>query len=141
MTDPGLWALFGSAFVSSTLLPGGSEAVLLVLALNPSYGHFDLLLVASLGNTLGGMTTWGLGRLLAHWMPHTRLRRKSHRLAVERLKKRGPPILLLSWVPVIGDPLCLAAGWLRVSPLVALAFIGLGKVLRYAAILVAVQRV
>ena len=127
--------------MSSTLLPGGSEAVLLVLALDPSYGHFDLLLVASLVNTLGGMTTWGLGRLLAYWMPQTRLRRESHRLAVGRLKKRGPPILLLSWVPVIGDPLCLAAGWLRVSPLVALAFIGLGKVLRYAAILVAVQRV
>ena len=139
MTDPGLWALFASAFVSSTLLPGGSEAVLLVLALDPSYGHFDLLLVASLGNTLGGMTTWAIGRLLAHWMPETRLRRKSHQLAVGRVRKWGSPILLLSWVPVIGDPLCLAAGWLRVSSLVALAFIGLGKVLRYAALLVAIQ--
>ena len=139
MTDPGLWALFASAFVSSTLLPGGSEAVLLVLALDPSYGSFDLLLVASLGNTLGGMTTWALGRLLAYRMPHTKLRRKTHRLAAFRIRRWGPPILLLSWVPVIGDPLCLAAGWLRVSPLVALAFIGLGKVLRYAALLVAVQ--
>lgn len=141
MTDLGLWALFGSAFVSSTLLPGGSEAILLVLALDLSYGAVVLLLVASLGNTLGGMTTWALGRLVAYRFPDTKLRRKEQQLAVQRLRTWGPPVLLLSWVPVIGDPLCLAAGWLRVSPVAALVYIALGKVLRYAVVLVAVRSV
>lgn len=139
MNDPGLWGLFVSAFVSSTLFPGGSEVVLALLARNPSYSSWELVLVASLGNTLGGMTTWGLGRLLAWRLPHETLRRESYQRAVERVRKWGTPSLLLSWVPVIGDPLCFAAGWLRVSPFVAVAFIGVGKLLRYLVVIAAAR--
>ena len=112
--------------------------MLFLLAQDPSYKYWDLLLVASLGNTLGGMTTWGLGRILARRLPHERLRRESYRRAVRRLRNWGTPSLLLSWVPVIGDPLCFAAGWLRVSPVVAVVYIGVGKVLRYIAVLTAI---
>lgn len=139
MTDPGLWTLFASAFIASTLLPGGSEAVLVVLAQDPSYDTRDLLLVASLGNTLGGMTTWGLGRLLAWRLPHEKLKREAYRRAVHRLRTWGTPSLLLSWVPVIGDPLCFAAGWLRISPVLAAVFIGAGKMLRYLVVLAAAR--
>lgn len=136
---PGLWTLFVSAFISSTLLPGGSEAVLVYLALKPSYSLLELLLVATIGNTLGGMTTWGLGRLLASRVSYERLKREELRRAVKRMRTWGAPSLLLSWVPVIGDPLCFAAGWVRVSPIVALACIAAGKALRYALILEALR--
>ena len=62
--DTSLWSLFGSAFVSSTLLPGGSEAVLAFLVSDDTYSPLTLLLVAAVGNTLGGMTSWGLGWLI-----------------------------------------------------------------------------
>ncbi len=75
------------------------------------------------------------GRILAWRLPHEKLKRKSYQRAVHRLRTWGTPSLLLSWVPVIGDPLCFAAGWLRVSPAIAVVYIGTGKVLRYLAVL------
>ncbi|HHM04632.1 MAG TPA: DedA family protein [Gammaproteobacteria bacterium] len=135
--DYGLWALFVSAFVSSTLLPGGSEVVLLALAAAGGWSTATLLLVASAGNALGGMTSWGLGRYLA-WRFPARRWEASHQTAVARLRRFGAPVLLLSWLPLVGDPLCLAAGWLRVSWWVALVFIALGKGARYALLLLLV---
>lgn len=129
-----LWALFVSAFVSSTLFPGGSEVLLAVLAGQHSHNQLTLLGIATLGNTLGGMTTWGLGWLMACWYPLSRLTKPRHQQAVSYLQKWGSPALLLSWVPVIGDPLCLAAGWFRINGFVALGFIGFGKALRYGVV-------
>lgn len=94
-----------------------------------------LLAVATAGNTLGGMTSWGLGRLFAMRFPAEQLAKPFHRDAVARVRRWGSPALLLSWLPVIGDPLCVAAGWLRIHWLRALILIALGKGLRYAAIL------
>lgn len=129
--DAGLWGLFASAFLSATLLPGGSEAVLAYLA--AVGGHHGLLLlgVASAGNTLGGMSSWLIGRLI----PAGRIQRPGLHPAVARVRRFGSPALLLSWVPVIGDPLCVAAGWLRVPWPWALLFIAAGKITRYAVVL------
>lgn len=127
----GLWGLFASAFVSATLLPGGSEAVLAYLVHTEQHAPLTLLAVASAGNTLGGMSSWLIGRLL----PAGRLQRPGLYPAVERVRRYGSPVLLLSWVPVIGDPLCAAAGWLRVSWQSALFFIAAGKIVRYSAVL------
>ena len=127
----GLGGLFASAFLSATLLPGGSEAVLAYLAGDHSYNSLTLLAVASAGNTLGGMSSWLIGRLL----PPGRLQRPELHPSVERIRRHGSPILLLSWVPFIGDPLCVAAGWLRMSWCRALLFIALGKTARYAVVL------
>jgi len=127
----GLGGLFASAFLSATLLPGGSEAVLAYLAGDLKYDPLTLLAVASVGNTLGGMSSWLIGRLL----PSGRLQRPELHPSVERMRRHGSPILLLSWVPFIGDPLCVAAGWLRVSWYRALLFIAVGKVARYAVVL------
>lgn len=130
----GLWGLFLSAFISSTLLPGGSEALLLALALNGGHDPWLLLGVATLGNTLGGMSSWLLGRWLIHRFPLHELKPERQR-AVARLHRFGSPMLLLSWLPLIGDPLCVAAGWLKISPLWSLLFIALGKGGRYALLL------
>ena len=137
--DASLWSLFISAFLSSTLLPGGSEAVLAYLATDDQHLPLTLLVVATLGNTLGGMTSWGIGRLIAIKFPARGLVKSNHQKAMERLQRWGSPLLLLSWLPVIGDPLCVAAGWLRVHWLLSLVFIGVGKTARYAVILYALN--
>jgi membrane protein YqaA with SNARE-associated domain len=133
--DTSLWSLFASALLASTLLPGGSEAVLAYLASDTVYSPLTLLLVAALGNTLGGMTSWGIGRVIAYKYPARGLVKPAQQNAVERLQRWGSPLLLLSWLPVIGDPLCVAAGWLRVHWLLSLLFIGVGKTARYAVLL------
>lgn len=131
----GLWALFLSAFISSTLLPGGSEILLLWLASAGQHEKWQLLAVAGAGNTLGGMSSWAVGRLIAWRFPLRRLGGEREQRALAGLRRWGSPLLLLSWVPVVGDPLCAAAGWLRVTWWQALLFIALGKVGRYALLL------
>ncbi len=131
----GLWSLFLSAFISSTLLPGGSEALLLYLATQTGQNTFSLWLVASLGNTLGGITTLALGWWLAKRYPGKAPGKKKHQAALVKARRYGSPILLFSWVPVIGDPLCFAAGWLKLPLFSAIIFIFLGKAVRYAVLL------
>jgi membrane protein YqaA with SNARE-associated domain len=118
-----LTSLFISSFLGATLLPGGSEAVLFAVLKAYPESFWPALLLASLGNTLGGMVTFGMGWLL----PQTQ--QLKH---VEKVRKYGAPSLLLAWAPLIGDALCLAAGWLRLNPFAALAFMAIGKCVRYA---------
>lgn len=122
-------SLFGSSFLSATLLPGSSEALLIALLIADKASVSGLLLAASLGNTLGGLTNIILGRLLP-------LKRQGrwHDTAMTWLHRLGPAALLFSWLPVIGDLLCVMAGWLRFSWLPALLFLAIGKTLRYIVI-------
>lgn len=133
-----LGGLFLSAFLSSTVLPGSSEVVLAVIANQHTYDPWVLLSVATAGNTLGGMSSWGLGLIISWKYSLSRLSKPKQQRAIGQIQRWGSPALLFSWVPVVGDPLCIAAGWLRVNGWVALAFIGLGKALRYAAIVAVV---
>lgn len=120
-----LWALFTSSFLAATLLPGGSEAVLFgVLALG-SAQYWPALAVATLGNTLGGMSSYLVGRVVPP---------KKDLPGLPALHKFGTPALLLSWVPILGDPLCVAAGWLRLNPWLCALFMALGKLARYVAV-------
>jgi membrane protein YqaA with SNARE-associated domain len=123
--EASLWALFWSSFLAATLLPGGSEAVLFaVLKVHP--GQYWLALgLATLGNTLGGMSSYLIGRVI----PQTKALR-----GLQTVQKYGSPALLLSWVPLIGDPLCVAAGWLRLNPWLSALFMGTGKFARYLVI-------
>ena len=133
--DFSLWSLFFSAFISSTLLPGGSDVVLAYLSSEQQHPAASLLIVATTGNTLGGMSSWAIGWLIAKkYSADTHLKPEQQK-AVMRIKQYGSPVLLLSWLPFIGDPLCVAAGWLRIHWLTALLFIGLGKAARYGVIL------
>ena len=133
--DFSIFGLFLSSFLSSTVLPGSSEVVLAALATHSDLPPWSLLTVATVGNTLGGMTSWGLGWIIGWRYPLTELSKPTQRQAVERVRQWGSPALLLSWVPFLGDPLCIASGWLRISWIKALLFILLGKAFRYALIL------
>lgn len=129
-----MWGLFLSAFISSTIAPGGSEAVLAYMV---SEGHFQvrhLVIVAAIGNTLGAMTTWGLGMLAARKFPVSSLLSEKKQKALSMVKKRGIWVLFFSWLPVIGDALCFAGGWLKLPLLPACSVILLGKFGRYAVI-------
>ena len=119
-------SLFASSFLSSTLLPGNSEVVLVAMLLSGVSQPWLLVLIATMGNSLGGLTNVILGRFFP-------LREKSRwqEKAVGWLKRYGAATLLLSWMPVIGDLLCLLAGWMRISWGPVLFFLCLGKALRY----------
>ncbi|NEG68061.1 DedA family protein [Pantoea agglomerans] len=122
-------SMFGSSFLSATLLPGSSEALLIALLIAKKTSVYGLLLAASLGNTLGGLTNILIGRLLP-------LKRQGrwHDTAMTLLHRLGPAALLFSWLPVIGDLLCVLAGWLRFAWLPAMLFLAVGKTLRYIVI-------
>jgi membrane protein YqaA with SNARE-associated domain len=117
-----LSSLFISSLLAATLLPGGSEAVLFAVLNAYPETLWAALIIATIGNTLGGMVTFGMGWLL----PQTQ--QLKH---VEKMRKFGVPALLLAWVPLIGDALCLAAGWLRLNWWQAALFMALGKFARY----------
>ncbi|MDQ3773501.1 MAG: DedA family protein [Pseudomonadota bacterium] len=133
----GPWALFVSAFVSATLAPGGSEAVLAWLVAQTAHDPLWLLVIATAGNTLGAVSTWLLGRLAALGYPLERFMKGRSEKALALVQRWGVWSLLLSWLPVVGDGLCLAAGWLRFPFLACLAAITAGKLLRYAAVVYA----
>ncbi|HFF1821831.1 TPA: YqaA family protein [Raoultella ornithinolytica] len=126
-----LISLFASSFLSATLLPGNSEVVLVAMLLTGASQQWALVLIATIGNSLGGVTNVILGRLFP-------LRKTSRwqEKATGWLKRYGAVTLLLSWAPVIGDLLCLLAGWMRISWGPVLFFLCLGKALRYIVIAV-----
>jgi membrane protein YqaA with SNARE-associated domain len=118
-----LIALFAASFVAATLLPLPSEAAL--FAYLKTYPEHTTLAVAvaTLGNTLGGMTTYLIGRLLPN--------RKMDLRAIRLMNRWGAPVTFLAWLPVIGDAFSAAAGWLRVNWLAVLAFMAAGRLSRY----------
>ena len=129
-----LGGLFISAFISSTVAPGGSEAVLAYMV---SAGHYQvefLVIIATVGNTLGAMTTWGLGVLAAKKFPAATLLSENKQKALDILRKKGIWTLLFTWLPVVGDALCFAGGWLKLPFFQACLIILLGKLGRYTAI-------
>lgn len=118
-----LWALFVSSFLAATILPGGSELVLYaVLKANPDITA-RALAVATVGNTLGGLSSYAVGRMIPRG-------RKLMR-GVAAVQRYGAPVLLLSWVPLVGDAFCVAAGWFRLNPIVAAFYMAAGKFARY----------
>jgi membrane protein YqaA with SNARE-associated domain len=150
--EVGLGAVFVIAFVSATLLPLGSEpAVFGLVKLQPEL-FWPAIGVATLGNTLGGAVTWWMGRgarLAADKLQHQSgpgsqgdsppppaaapagAQGRAHQRAMLWLQRHGARACLLSWLPVVGDPLCAVAGWLRLPFWPCLIYMALGKLLRY----------
>ena len=122
--DTGLAALFAAAFVSATVLPANSEIVLLAVLKAFPERFAEAIAVATAGNTLGGMTTYGLGRLVPE-------RKVPSARAISWVRRYGAWALLLSWVPIVGDAMCAAAGWLRIPLAAAITAMALGKLARY----------
>jgi membrane protein YqaA with SNARE-associated domain len=126
----GLSTLFVVAFVSATLLPLGSEPALFgLLKLNPEL-FWPAVLVATAGNTLGGMVDWWLG-YGAHEAVDKWRHSRTHVKAIDWLGKLGPKACVLSFLPIVGDPLCAVAGWLRLPFWPCAAWMLVGKFLRY----------
>lgn len=140
-------SLFISAFTSATLLPGSSEALFLFLLAQESYNSGFLILTAGTANSLGGMTNWVLGILIRNGLFKSKkidakdsdltssgFKEKHHIIAEQWFQKYGSPALLFSFLPIIGDPLCVVAGFIRIHWLKALLFISIGKFFRYYAL-------
>lgn len=122
----GLSSVFLVAFVSATLLPMGSEpAVFGYIKLNPD-AFWVTVAVATVANTLGGALNYWLGR-----GAHSAVARNRDPRSLNWLRRFGPKALLLSWLPVVGDPLCAVAGWLRLAFWPCVLWMALGKFLRY----------
>ncbi len=128
----GLSTLFAVSFISATLLPMGSEpAVIGVVQLNPGM-FWPAIGVATLGNTLGGALTWWMG-LGAHKAFDAARHHPSsaHGRATRWLERFGPKACLLSWLPIVGDPLCAVAGWLKLPFWPCVLYMAIGKFARY----------
>lgn len=141
ITDTTLIGLFTLSLLSATLLPGGSELALLALLAQGSHPAILLVAVASAGNILGSIVNWYLGRFLRRfigrsWFP---VSAASLATAEARFRHYGQWTLLFAWVPVIGDPLTVAAGSLRVRFLPFLLLVGLGKLARYSVLALATE--
>ncbi|HKI60215.1 MAG TPA: YqaA family protein [Mariprofundaceae bacterium] len=127
------WSLFSSALISSTLFPGGSEALLLY-KLNEGGDALTLVIIATIGNVLGSLITYTMGRLGNEAVHKKWLRMDEAKVARAEVwfGRYGMPSLLLAWLPVVGDPLCLVAGLLRSHVLLFLLLVTIGKAARYA---------
>lgn len=123
--NEGLWGLFIASLLGATLLPGGSELVLIGVLKTQPESFWSALLIATLGNTIGGMVSFGMGWTL----PQTQ--RLKH---VEQVRLYGVLALLLAWAPVVGDAICVAAGWLRLSIWRSTLLMATGKFIRYSLI-------
>ncbi len=132
-----LASVFLSAFLAATILPFSSEIVLTAFYAAGGGAAVTLWLVASAGNVLGAMVNWGLGRYALHWQDRKWFPFKADQLerADAWFSRYGVWSLLLAWVPVIGDPLTFAAGFLRVNIWLFLILVTIGKAGRYATVL------
>lgn len=127
------WTLFFSALISSTLFPGGSEALLLY-RLNEGGNAVALVLIATVGNVLGSLITYAMGRLgnAAMHKKWLRISEAQSERAERWFAAYGKPALLFAWLPIVGDPLCLVAGLLRCGIIPFLLLVTIGKLARYA---------
>lgn len=117
-----LFGLFVTSFLAATLLPGGSEAVLFAVLQPHPQLFWPAIILATAGNTLGGMSSYLIGRCFSETSPST-LHDKLHRY--------GSTLLVFAWLPIVGDGLCIAAGWLKLNPWSSAIFMGFGKFARY----------
>lgn len=130
--EGGLFAVLASSFLAATLVPLPSEAALLgYVKLHPD-GVVAAVAVATFGNTAGGMTSYLVGRLV----PERTFSRLDPR-ALGWVRRYGAAAVLFAWLPVVGDALCVAAGWLRVSWWAALVFMAVGRLGRYVVVVLA----
>jgi membrane protein YqaA with SNARE-associated domain len=130
LPEYGLSTVFVVSFISATLVPLGSEPVVFGLVkLNPGL-FWPAVLVATAGNTLGGAVDWWMG-YGAHKVVDKYRHSSTHVKALDWLERLGPKACFLSFLPAVGDPLCAVAGWLKLPFWPCLAWMAIGKFLRY----------
>lgn len=127
----GLATVFVVALISATLLPLGSEpAVFGLVKLNPEL-FWPAVLVATAGNTAGGAISWWMGYGIERAYERVKHHQPSHLRALAWLERFGPKACLLAWLPLVGDPLCAVAGWLRLPFWPCVGYMAIGKFARY----------
>ena len=136
LADFGLPGLFISAFLAATILPFSSELILgalLTQGLSPEW----CLFAATAGNVLGSVVNYLIGLWGSRWVLHRVLRMTDQQIenGQDRFRKWGTASLLFAWVPVIGDPLTVTAGILKIHFGLFLVLVGIGKCLRYVAVI------
>jgi membrane protein YqaA with SNARE-associated domain len=132
-----LYILFSSSLIAATLLPAGSEIIITGLYLNAKHSALTLITVATIGNVLGSIINYVMGRYLIKfqnrkWFP---FKEKSIKKASNLFQKYGIFSLLFAWLPIIGDPVTLIAGMFRVNIFTFIALVSIGKAARYAILL------
>ncbi len=138
--EHGYVALFCTSFLAATILPLSSEFLLSLLLLN-DYNAFNAVIIGTAGNVLGAIVNYGLGHqgnklVLQRWL---RLSSQEIHHAEKRFKKYGLFSLCFAWVPIIGDPLTVAAGLLKINFGAFLLLVTAGKLLRYIIIALSIQ--
>ena len=123
--DASLASLFAAAFVAATLIPVSSEAALFAVLKMHGDLLWPALAVATLGNTLGGMSSYLIGRFIGSKKPIAQL---------ERVRRYGAPALVFAWLPIVGDALCVASGWLKLNWIAVALFQAAGRFARYLAV-------
>ena len=125
--------LFFSALIAATILPMQSESVLVGLLLGSSYPVATLILVATVGNVLGAVINWYLGRYLRHFEQRRWFPSSGPQLARAQswYRRYGRWTLLGSWLPIVGDPLTIIAGVMREPLLPFLLLVTFAKAARY----------
>lgn len=122
------WLLFSSGFISATLFPGGSEVLFVYYLQQNMDDKWGLFLAVTLGNSLGGIVTYLMGFYI-NWGQQKTADKYPKTLMF--CKKWGNVALLLSWLPLLGDVICLFAGWLKLPKISAFIYIVMGKSFRY----------
>ncbi len=137
--DAGLLGLFASALVSATFLPGTSEVVLAALLTAYPALAWQAFFVATVGNVVGGALSFWMGAAARHGYERFQgLRFQLSEPAMARVRRYGPPALFLSFVPLVGDALVLAAGWLRLPFAPSMAWLAAGKATRYGLVVLSI---
>ncbi len=121
-SEAGLASLFAASFLAATLIPLSSEAALFAVLKMHAGLFWPAIGVATLGNTLGGMSTYLIGRYIGSKRPLVQL---------ERVRRYGAPTVALAWLPFAGDGLVLAAGWLKMNWAAVAAWQAAGRFARY----------
>jgi len=150
--EVGLSAIFFISLISATLLPLGSEPAVFAYVKLAPHMFWPAVLVGTAGNTVGGAISYYMGkgayRAYARWREKHPVARppalqpisakpqhaggRWHERIQPWLQRMGPSALLFSWLPIVGDPLCAVAGWLRLSIWPCVLYMAIGKFLRYA---------
>jgi len=133
LNQPGYGALFALSFLASTMLPLGSGWLLVVMLAN-GYEPLPSVVTATVGNYLGAVTTWLIGRYGGRWLTEKVLRisPEQEERARGHYRRYGAFSLFFSWLPVIGDPLCMVGGMMRINFGLFSVLVASGKLLRYA---------
>ena len=136
LVNYGPWGMFIAAFLAGSILPFSSETVMVTL-LAVGVDPWVLLLTASLGNTLGGITCYGIGRLASpDWAQRTfRIKEKHMQQAHKLVSRWGALMGFFCWIPILGDAILVTLGMMRSNPVATTLMMFLGRTIRYAIVL------